>query len=145
FEDRVYVASGRTAEDGEGPGRLVCVDPTKRGDVSSELAVDAAGKLLPRRRLRAVDTEAGEKAVPNPNSGLVWECIKTGDDDFTDVMHRMVGSVSIAQGLVIAADSAGLVHCFDAKTGKRHWAYDMLAWIGGSPLIVDDKVFVADQ
>src|SRR5205085_3418808 len=55
------------------------------------------------------------------------------------------GSVSIAQGVVIAADSAGLVHCFDAKTGKRHWAYDMLAWIGGSPLIVDDKVFVADQ
>ena len=68
YDDRVYVASGRLMEQGEGPGRLVCIDPTKRGDVSSELAVDAAGRPLPRRRLQAVDAKLGEKAIPNPNS-----------------------------------------------------------------------------
>ncbi|MGA2254613.1 MAG: PQQ-binding-like beta-propeller repeat protein, partial [Thermoguttaceae bacterium] len=46
YEDRVYIASGRDMQQGEGPGRLVCIDPTKRGDVSSELAVDAAGRPL---------------------------------------------------------------------------------------------------
>jgi outer membrane protein assembly factor BamB len=44
YEGRVYIASGRDAEKGDGPGRLVCIDPTKRGDVSSEWAVDAKGR-----------------------------------------------------------------------------------------------------
>lgn len=144
-EDRVYVASGRGAEDGEGPGRLVCIDPTKRGDISSELAVDAEKKPLPRRRLQAVDPQAREQAVANPNSGLVWEFVRDGEDEFLDRMHRSVASVAIAKGLLIAADSAGLVHCLDAKTGKRYWKYDMLAFIWGSPLIVEDKVFVTDE
>lgn len=144
YEDRVYIASGQGAEEGEGSGRLVCVDPTKRGDVSSELAVDEQGKPLPKRRLQAVDAKAGEKAIPNPNSALVWEFTKSGDE-FEDTMHRMLSSVSVAKGLVIAADSTGLVHCFDARTGKRHWHYDALAFIWGTPLIVDDRVFVADE
>lgn len=144
YEDRVYVASGRDAEQGEGVGRLVCVDPTKRGDVSSELAVNAEGKPLPRRRLQAVDTKAGEKAIPNPNSALIWEFVRSGEE-FPDQMHRMLGSVAISKGLVIAADFAGLVHCFDAQTGKRHWCYDTLASNWASPLIVDDKVFVGDE
>lgn len=143
-DDRIYIASGREIEQGEGTGRLVCIDPTKRGDISSELAVDAEGKPLPRRRWQVVDTKAGEKAVPNPNSALVWEFIKSGEE-FEDQMHRMLSAVSIAKGLVIAADIAGLVHCFDARTGKRHWHYDMLATVYASPLIVEDKVFIADE
>ena len=144
YEGRVYIASGRGAEQGEGSGRLVCVDPTKRGDVSSELAVDAGGKPLPRRRLQAVDVKADEKSIPNPNSALIWEFVRSGDE-FTDQMHRMIGSVAVAKGLVIAADFSGLVHCLDAKTGKRHWSYDTLAAVWTSPLIVDDKVFVGDE
>lgn len=56
YEGRVYIASGRHFEDGEGVGRLVCIDPTKTGDVSSELALDAAGQPLPDRREQAVDS-----------------------------------------------------------------------------------------
>src|SRR5205823_4262179 len=55
YEDRVYIGSGRDIEFGGGPGRLVCIDATQRGDVSSELAVNADGKPLPRRRLQAVN------------------------------------------------------------------------------------------
>ncbi len=144
YEDRVYIASGRDAEQGEGPGRLVCIDPTKRGDVSSELAVDAEGRPLPRRRRQAVDSKAGEKAVPNPNSALVWEFISSGNE-FSDAMHRTMGSVALSKGLLICADFSGLVHCFDARTGKRHWSHDTLSAIWASPLIVDDKVYVADE
>lgn len=145
YEDRVYLASGREFEHGEGPGRLVCIDATKRGDISSELAVGAAGKPLPRRRLQAVDAKAGERPVPNPNSGLVWEFISSGGAEFEDQIYRAVAAVSISKGLVIATDTAGLVHCFDAQTGKRHWQHDMLARVAGSPLIVDDKVYVGDE
>ncbi len=60
-------------------------------------------------------------------------------------MHRTMGSVAIAKGLVIAVDFSGLVHCLDAKTGKRHWSHDAGAAIWTSPLIADDKVYVADE
>ena len=77
-EERVYLASGQDAEQGEGLGRLVCIDPTKHGDVSSELAVEADGKPLPHRRVQAVDPKAGDKAIANPNSALVWDFVHCG-------------------------------------------------------------------
>jgi outer membrane protein assembly factor BamB len=43
------------------------------------------------------------------------------------------------------ADFSGLLHCLDAKTGKVHWTYDMLAAAWGSPLIVDGKVYIGDE
>ncbi len=144
YEDRVYLASGRDAEQGEGAGRLICIDPTKRGDVSSELAVDANEQPLPRRRMQAVDPKAGEKAIPNPNSGLVWEFVSLGEE-FEDAMHRTMSSVAVSKGLVIVGDTSGLVHCFDAQTGQRHWRHDMFATIWVSPLIVDDKIYIADE
>lgn len=143
-EDRIYIASGRDVEQGEGTGRLVCIDPTKRGNISSELAVNADGKPLPRRRVQAVDSKAGEMAVPNPNSGLVWEFMSSSPE-FEDTLHRTMNSVVVAKGLVIVADAAGLVHCFDAKTGQRYWRYDTFATIWASPLIVDDKIYVGDE
>jgi outer membrane protein assembly factor BamB len=33
----------------------------------------------------------------------------------------------------------------DAKTGQRHWSFDMLAAAWGSPLIVEDRVYVGDE
>lgn len=126
-------------------GGLVCIDPTKRGDVSSELAVGADGQPLPRRRVQAVDPKIGEKAIPNRNSALVWEYVRCGTE-FQDQMHRSIGSVVIAKGLVIAADNGGIVHCLDAKTGRRHWSYDTMASaVLASPLIVDDRVYVGTQ
>ena len=144
YEDRVYLASGLDVEQGDGPGRLVCIDPTKRGDVSPELAVDENGTLLPERRVQAVNVAAGEKAIPNPNSGLVWEFISCGKE-FEDQMHRTIGSAAIANGLLIVSDYSGMVHCLDARTGQRHWSFDTSASIWASPLIVDDKVYVADE
>ena len=150
YEGRVYVGSGQDAERGEGAARLVCIDPTKTGDISWELAVDAAGKLLPQRRTLAVDFEKGEKAVPNPNSGLVWEYTtsdRNGDGkiEFEEQFHRTQASVTIKDGLLISVDFSGLVHCLDAKTGQIHWTYDLMASVYAPPLIVDDKFYIGDE
>jgi outer membrane protein assembly factor BamB len=51
--------------------------------------------------------------------------------------------VAIHDGLVIAPDLSGYVHCLDARTGTRHWTYDTREEIVASPLIADGKVFVA--
>ena len=154
FHDgHVYIASGQTPEVAEGqnqPGRLVCIDPTKIGDISSELAVDADGNPLPQRRIQAVDPAQGERAIANPNSGLVWEYTTfdrdgDGEVDFEEEFHRTIASVAIKDSLLIAVDFSGLVHCLDAATGKVHWSYDCFAAVWASPLIVDDKVYVADE
>ena len=120
---RVYFAHGRAPEASGGPGRLFCVDPTKTGDVSAELD-DGKGK-----------------GKPNPNSALVWSFTKDGPKE-TDRMHMLLSSIAVHDGFVIAADRHGIVHCFDEKTGKRHWWHSTKATVDGSLLVADGKVYV---
>ncbi len=151
-EGLVYVAVGEDPEHGEGVGHLWCIDPTKRGDVSSELAVSLKdpNTPLPRRREQAVIKEQGEVVRPNPNSAAVWhypgfDTDQNGKLDFEETMHRTCGTVAIHDGLLFVADFSGLFHCLDLKTGKPHWTHDMLAASWGSPLIVDGKVYIGDE
>jgi outer membrane protein assembly factor BamB len=153
-EGRVYLASGQEPDHGAGVGRLCCIDPTKTGDISSELVVDAKGTQLNLgdevdRREKML--KEGERAIVNLNSGLVWEYGGIDDDGTITgdegqiVFHRSVANVAIADGLVLATDIFGSVHCVDAMTGKRCWEYDTLASIWAAPLIVDGKVYIADE
>ncbi len=151
-EGLVYVAVGEDPEHGEGVGHLWCIDPTKRGDVSSELAVSLKDPTqpLPRRREQAVIKEQGEVVRPNPNSAAVWhypglDADKNGKLDFEETMHRTCGTVAIADGMLFVADFSGLFHCLDLKTGQPLWTHDMLAASWGSPLIVDGKVYIGDE
>ena len=148
----VYIGVGEDPEHGEGVGHLWCIDPTKQGDVSSELAVSLAdpNTHLPRRREQAVIKEQGEIARPNPNSAAVWhypgfDADGNGKLSFEETMHRTCGTVAIKDGLLFVADFSGLFHCLDLKTGKPHWTYDMLAAAWGSPLIADGKVYIGDE
>jgi len=118
YGNRIYITIGNYREFGEFPGRLVCLDPTKEGDISLELD-DGPGK-----------------GKPNPNVGAVWHF---------DRIQRTMAAVAIHEGLVIAPDFGGYVHCLDAETGKTNWIHDMRAHVLGSALIVDDRVFVADE
>jgi outer membrane protein assembly factor BamB/precorrin-6B methylase 2 len=151
YEDRVYLAVGQhPVTGGEGPGRLCCIDPSKSGDISDELAVNAAGQTIPARRLQNVDANKGEKAVANPNSGLLWDFTsadRNGDGkiQFEEQFHRSFSSVAIRNNLLMAVDLSGLVHCLDAKTGKQHWSYDLFSCNFAAPLIADDYVYVTDE
>jgi PQQ-like domain len=155
YDGYVYVGMGEDPEHGEGNGHLYCIDPTKRGDVSLELAVDAEGKEIPHKRLKAVDASKGEKAIPNPNSAAIWhydavDRNKNGKKEFEETMHRTMGSVAIKDDLLFVTDIGGLVHCVDAKKvvdGKPvvYWTHDMFSAAWGSVLIVDGKVFVGDE
>lgn len=153
YDGLVYVAVGQDPEHGEGVGHLWCIDPNKRGDTGPELALKVDGdKRTPveHRRLQAIIEEDGEVAVDNPNSAVLWhytEFDQTGDGeiDFEEQMHRSCGTVAIQNDLLYIADFSGLFHCLDAKTGKVHWTYDMLAAAWGSPCIVDGHVYIGDE
>ncbi|HVX63827.1 MAG TPA: PQQ-binding-like beta-propeller repeat protein [Pirellulales bacterium] len=153
YEGLVYIAVGEDPEHGEGNGHLWCIDPTKRGDVSSELAVkvDDREHPLPHRRLQAIHPEDGEIAVANPNSAAIWHYVGkdlNGDGelkDFEEQMHRTCGTAVIKNGLLFIPDFSGLMHCLDAKTGEAHWTHDLFAATWGSAMIVEDKVYVGDE
>ena len=152
YDGLVYVAVGQDPEHGEGIGHLWCIDPTKRGDVSPQLAVkaDDHSQILPHRRLQAVIPEEGEAAIDNPNSAAVWHYSTfdqngDGELDFEEEMHRSCGTVAIKNDLLYIADFSGLFHCLNAKTGKVNWTYDMLAAAWGSPLIVGGHVYIGDE
>jgi outer membrane protein assembly factor BamB len=122
----VYIANGRPPELGSTWGRLYCIDPTREGDISPELE-DGPGKVKPNR-----------------NSGALW-CFDGYGDGPDDRMHGSFANVAVHDGLVIAPDEAGFIHCLDARTGRRHWVHDVKENITSSPLIVDGKVYVADD
>ncbi len=150
YDGRVYLAGGQDPEYGEGPAILWCIDPTKRGDVSPQLVVDAGGKPVPPRREKAIDEGAGEKLQDNPNSAAVFgyaghDANGDGEFDFEETMHRTLGMVAVKDDLLVIGDLAGLVHCLDAKSGKVHWTYDMLAAMWGSPLVADGKIYIGDE
>ena len=152
YDNKVYFATGQDPEHGEGVGILWCLDPTKRGDISEELAVNRKDpeKPIPVKRIQAVVEEDGDKAIPNPNSGVVWKYAVNdangdGKIEFDEQFHRSISSVAIKDDLLFVPDFSGLFHCVDAKTGKVHWTYDMLAAAWSSPMIVGDKVYVADE
>jgi outer membrane protein assembly factor BamB len=83
--------------------------------------------------------------TPNPKSGLVWKYGGRDTKSKAIIFNRTLSNVACAKGFVIAADISGQVQCLDAKTGKSHWTHQTGTPIQGSPLIVDDKVFVGND
>lgn len=150
-KQRVYVATGRDPEKPAEQGRLWCIDAATRVDgsnVSEELAFGSDGKLLPHRRTQAVDRSRGETARANPKTAARWcytgwDRNKDGKIAHYERMHRTISSVVIKDGLLIAVDISGVVHCLDADSGRVYWTHDALAEIWASPLIVGDRVIAA--
>ena len=147
YKGLIYIGVGEDPEHGEGNGHFWCIDPTKRGDVSPELAFNVKDMEhpVPHHRNLAVVKENGEIARPNPNSAAIWHYTGDVKKGFTEMMHRTIGTASIKDDLLYIADFSGVLHCLDAKTGKPHWAYDMLAACWGSACVVDDKVYIGNE
>ena len=151
YDGHVYVAVGQDPEHGEGEGHLWCIDPSKRGNVSPELAIEVqTGEEIEHQRLQAVIEEDGQVARDNENSAVVWhysvnDVDGDGDINFEEQMHRSCGTVCIKNDLLYISDFSGLFHCLNAKTGEVYFTYDMFAAAWGSPLIVDGHVYIGDE
>jgi outer membrane protein assembly factor BamB len=68
--------------------------------------------------------------------GVIWHYEK---------IRRSISTAAVKDGLIYMADFSGFLHCLDAKTGKPYWVHDMFAAIWGSPMIIDDKVYLGDE
>ena len=157
YDGLVYVAAGEDPEHGEGVGHLWCIDPTKKldgSDVSPELAFNAADprSRFPTSGCRPV--EAGRRfrpAEPELGRGLALQRsgsqrrrrdrLRRNDapharqrrDQRRHSVHRRL------QRAVPLPRRQG--------TENRESALDVRHALGlwGSPLIVDDKVYIGDE
>ena len=101
-------------------------------------------------QLNSLKTSDGEKVVYNENSKAVWHYgsyDQDGDGElaYEEEMHRSCGTVAIKNDLLYIADFSGIFHCLDAKSGKPHFTYDMFTAAWGSPLIVEDHVYIGNE
>ena len=143
----VYMATGQDPEHGDGEGRIWCIDPTRRGDVSPELVFNerAPDQPIEHKRIQACVEEDGDFVKPNPNSAAVWEYTGNGRSGFENEMHRSLSRVVIEGDLLFVADYSGILHCVDCKTGKPNWTHDLFAMTWTTPVVSAEHVIVGDE
>lgn len=62
-----------------------------------------------------------------------------------DKIRRTISTAAIKDGIVYISDFSGFLHALDLQTGQPVWTHDMLAAIWGSPVIVNDKLYLGDE
>lgn len=145
FKNRVYVGLGEEPDYADAPGHLWCIDATRRGNVSPTFVKVSPSRKAESIRFQAYDREAGDTEMPNPNSAAIWHYVGEDPSEFETTMHRTIGSVAIKSDLLFVADFSGLIHCVDANTGKAYWTEDTFSACWGSPTIVQDRAYIANN
>lgn len=126
--ERLYVGMGVHPEhpNGQRSSHFLCLDITRRGDVS----------------LRSFDAAARE----NKGSALVWAFGGPMEPRPKKGRGARFGSTmstaAVHDGLVYITEEAGYLHCLDADSGRRYWEQDFRTQIWASPLWVADHLFV---
>lgn len=119
---------------GSGTKTSIVATPVIAGNTVYLAAGDDPESSTGEGHLYAIDaTKRGEIT----ETGKRWHF---GGKDF----GRTIASVAVADGLLYAVDLDGYLSCLDAKTGQRHWRYDMQAAVWASPCVVDGKVFLGN-
>jgi outer membrane protein assembly factor BamB len=124
--NRIYATVGAEAECCSGQGRLLCIDPSGSGDVSDYIVLE-----------NGVCTQ-------NKQSKLVWD-YRNAPGENGPIMSRSIAGVAIDNGLVIAADGEGIVHCIDENSGEALWTYGGGGCMHGSPLIIGSKCYIGTE
>ena len=103
----------------------------------------------------AVFIGVGQDPEHGTGAGHLYRIDATKKGDITEtgkVWHlggkafgRTMTTAAISDGLLYHAELGGFFYCIDAATGKVHWRHDLFAAVWGSPMVVDDKVYIGDE
>lgn len=138
WENRLYIGVGQDPEHKKGVGHLWCID--------LERAV-ARGKVNANHDVSPVGDNFDPAAPVNRHSALAWHygglAPPLAPRDF--IFGRTLSTCAVHDGLVYAAEYDGILHCLDARTGKKYWEHDMQADTWASPLWVDGKIYLGNE
>jgi outer membrane protein assembly factor BamB len=147
YKDRVYVPIGQDPEHGEGVGRLLCVDPTGKGDVTaSKLIWDYKG-IHRSISTVSIDPATGLLFVGD-FSGFV-HCLDAGTGKLHwthDMKAHMWGSTLVADGKVYLGDEDGDFVVMVASKEKRILSETNLgAPIYSTPVAANGALYVTSN
>jgi outer membrane protein assembly factor BamB len=147
YNGRVYVAHGQDPEHGEGVGHLVCIDPTKKGDITQSGTVWSYKGIKRSISTVSIDPANGLLFVGD-FSGFV-HCLDadTGKLHWVyDMKAHMWGSTLVADGKVYVGDEDGdfVVLASDKKMKLLSETY-FPAPIYSTPVVANGILYVATQ
>ncbi|HSU68160.1 MAG TPA: PQQ-binding-like beta-propeller repeat protein [Tepidisphaeraceae bacterium] len=159
-----YAFDPEPMKSGDGPGtlreiwRCDCNPPERRmkdGKPRKHSEAEGPSEIIATPVVYQDRVYVGIGQEPENGDGVgCFNCIdatKTGDISTSgklwtnDKIGRTLSTASISDGLVYVSDFPGILHCFDADTGKQYWTHDTEAHIWGSTLLADGKVYLANE
>jgi outer membrane protein assembly factor BamB len=145
YDNKIYVAIGQDPEHGDGVGRISCIDPTKRGDISSSGLV---WKYTDIGRTISTASVADGLVYIAEYAGKI-HCLdaKTGKPYWVhDTLSRIWGSTLVADGKVYIGTEDGEVVIFNAgKEKKIVSTMDMGAPVYSSPVFANGTLYISTQ
>lgn len=146
WKNRVYVAIGQDPEHGEGIGNLVCIDPTKTGDVTKSAEIWSFKKI--NRSISTVSITPEGLLFIGDFSGFVY-CLDadTGKLHWThDMKAHMWGSTLAADGKVYVGDEDGDLVVLEASKVKKIISETNLgAPVYSTPVVANGVLYVASN
>lgn len=142
YDNKVYIGTGMYPES---PvvgrvGHFWCVDLVK---------AMANGGMNKDHDVSPAQDNFDPKAKENANSALAWhyggDLVPPPKFGRKVVFGRTISTAAIHDGLVYITEEAGYLHCLDAATGKKYWDHDLDSGVWGSPMWVDDKVYIGTE
>jgi len=149
YKNRVYVATGQDPEHGEGVGRLVCLDATKKGDLTQTGIVWDYKGIKRSISSVSIDPATGLLFIGD-FSGFV-HCLdaETGKLHWVyDMKAHMWGSTLVADGKVYVGDEDGDFVVLAAKGGPKAQVLsetNLGAPVYSTPIVANGTMYVASQ
>lgn len=145
YDNRIYAAIGQDPEHGDGVGHLVCIDPTKSGDITQNGAIWSYKKI--NRTISTPSLVEGLLFIAD-YAGFV-HCLdaKTGEVYWVhDTEAHIWGSTLVVDGKVYIGNEDGFVTVMAAENKKRILnTIDMGAPTYSTPIVANGVLYIATQ
>lgn len=145
YNNRVYTAIGQDPEHGDGVGNLVCVDPTKSGDISEGGALWESQEVS-----RTISTPAildGLLFIADYMGRIHCFDAETGEHYWEhDTLSHIWGSPLAVDGKVFLGNEDGYVTVLAAKKEKELLnEIDMGAPVYSTPVVANGVLYIGTQ
>lgn len=135
-DGNVYAMQSRT-------GKKVWTYRLSKRGINSSIVVDGNYAYVTHSEENITGTDMGSIVCIDASgkgditeSGTVWR---------NDGLKAGYSSPAIANGKLYVASNSGNLNCFDAKTGKKNWEYDLGTVMKGSPIVTSDGVIYVGE